>query len=336
MRSKEDPDPAVLAAARDLAQAIYAGRPCEPTLEAFVAATSSLPVAGMDTWEVELRNAIRWTDRRWFPRPVWRCWGATNSLPPIPWLEFIHENGFRREAALRSAEEGAPNAFLLALVLRRLNDWVPQVRDAARACIEVVAARSDPGDVVAVLWATLPNLPSWGRLQPEATDAVLDLLTIDKVAAGLANALLACSAGPAPSILVQACRRPALDAALPTLAAHAVQPGVRAKASRFLLTGRASWVTGRTWVWTNKTWCEGRFEPQLAGRTITVSGAETMVLAQAARDRSAVVRRTVADVLVTRNVAPDEETVAVVKLLADDPYPSVAERARFVLERRLC
>lgn len=53
-------------------------------------------------------------------------------------------NGYVREAAVdRAAELGAPS--LLPALAARLNDWVPQVRDKARAAVLAVLGALDPG-----------------------------------------------------------------------------------------------------------------------------------------------------------------------------------------------
>lgn len=78
-------------------------------------------------------------------------------------MDICNADDFKRERALKTLSGGAPNSFLLALVVRKLNDWVPQVRASARDVLPLIAEASDPEIIVDVLFITLPYWDSWRR-----------------------------------------------------------------------------------------------------------------------------------------------------------------------------
>src|SRR5215475_8739596 len=61
-----------------------------------------------------------------------------------PYVFMCSGNGFERQRALEAVQQ-VPNAFCLALLLLRLNDWVKEVRTAARAALkrQSAALRAD-------------------------------------------------------------------------------------------------------------------------------------------------------------------------------------------------
>jgi HEAT repeat protein len=78
---------------------------------------------------------LPWVDEA--VRAAWRAWGVHTLDPAFPALRSVHPDGFVREEAVRQlarSEDGSEVPWLLL----RVNDWVAQVRDAAR---EAVSAR---------------------------------------------------------------------------------------------------------------------------------------------------------------------------------------------------
>lgn len=233
--------------------------------------------------------------------------------------------------SVRSLTERAPNGFFFALALRRLNDWVPQARAAAREHLHQLAARSAPEHVVDALWHTLAHWSSWGRMEDVDRTVVVALLSIRDVALGLKSRIMQATAGPATHVLSQAGRAPALDEWLAELATSGIQPSVRAKAYRCLLEGRVVWVIGRKWRWTDVKWCKGRFEPVL-GERATIERVRPLDFVRAASaDTSPLVRRVAADFLVSQPASIGADAPVLAKQLASDPCAYVAERGRFAL-----
>lgn len=318
----------VLEAVRNLVHAAAVHRELTPAVSEYVRATSLLSVSKLEDWERTIRYEIC-LESHFKPK----LFPLRSRRLLIPWLDCCNRDGYLRENALRSLSEGAPNEFLFAIVLRRLNDWVPQVRAAAREQVSKIAADTKPEHILEALWAILPHLHSWGRLQSEDLEVLMNLLFVADVSSRLASKLIEVPAGPAASILGQTGRKPALDKFLPAISEAAVQPAVRAKAYRSQLEERIVWFEGRKWVWTDIRWCQGRYEPVLGERKIHVYRPFLETLEKAARDSSPVVRRVAGDALVAKLHHIGADAVPIAEILSGDSYPSVAERGKFVLER---
>lgn len=304
---------------------ILCNRASASALSEYVGITSGLPVAKLEYWEKTFRYEIALASS-----------SQRLSLPShrlLPWLDCCSGDGYQREKALRALKEGAPNALLCALVLRRLNDWVPQVRAAARKHIPAMAAHTQPEYLVEALWALLLHFHTWGRLQTEDLDVLMNLLSITDVQLRLVSKLIQVTTGPAASILGQVGRISVFDQFLPTICEQAIQPAVRAKAYRSQLEGRMVWFEGRKWVWTDRRWCQGRYVPVLGERKIYVYRPFFELLAKAATDDSPVVRRVAGDVLLAKLDSMGVEAFPIAKRLSADAYPSVAERGIFALQR---
>lgn len=302
----------------------------EVALAPLSAVTAMLPLGNFDFWEQVIRAEIWDFANR--PRPGnWAFWTARE--PESSWLHVCGADGFKRERAIRAIKDGAPDAFLLVLALRRLNDWVPQVRQAACLRIPAIVARTRPEVVVDALWSVLPHLPSWGRLKARETDTLLALIADPPCAEVLKSRIVAAAAGPSTRVLGQVCRTPVLDPWLGEIAATAVQPPTRAKAYRALLERRVTWVVGRKWVWTDLKWCKKKLEPIVESRDLLAEAPLLPTLRSAIADRSAAVRRVGAEFLIRHLDDIGAEARELAHSLADDASASVAERGKFALSR---
>jgi hypothetical protein len=292
--------------------------------------TARVPLRGLGTWERRIRNEL-WASQ---PRPGMLRWLPLKKPPRfVPLLSLCSGSGFEREKALRSLAGGIPNGFFCALAMRRLNDWVPQVRDAAREQIPLIAACSEPDYVVDALWYTLPHWRSWGRLEEADRDALQHVVAIAQVALALKSRLCAATSGPAAVILSQAGPAGSLDRWLDDIARLAIQPSVRATAYRYLLQGRVVWIAGRRWKWIDLQWCRGRFDRILAERQIEVRRPFVELLQEASIDPAVAVRRVAGDLLIERIGSAGPSAPRLAERLASDSSPSVAERGQFALEK---
>lgn len=260
------------------------------------------------------------------------------ELPFVPWLEIFSVNGYRREKALALVNGPAPSGFLLALAMRRLNNWVPQVRAQARKSLPAIASATDPSMVAGALVATLTNWVSWGRMGEDDRQTVLDMSRQPAVAQALTLRLQSTATGPMSAVFAQLCRSDLLDPHLWQLAQHAIQPSLRAKALRFVLEQRAVWTTG---------WARGVDMHNYGLPSMKRTWAERAInqpnplpyadLLQAGlADRSSMVRWVAAEMLVRAPAAlPLGAVEALARQLTLDAAPKLAERGRFVLQR-LC
>ncbi|MBT9547812.1 MAG: hypothetical protein IV090_20655 [Candidatus Sericytochromatia bacterium] len=312
----------VVAAFRWFAQAVNAGRKGESEMSPLVEATSRLSLSQMESWERCLRRELHNTQ---------------HQPTSLTWLDLCSGDGYIREETLNALSGAAPNRFFLALALRRLNDWVPQVRAAARKQLPLIANASDPEQVVDVLCATLPHWDSWGRMEDADKQVILELISPEKVLIALKFRLISSKSGPMTTILVQACRTPALDPYLAEIAHRAIQPAVRAKVYRLQLSRKNVWFEGKKWEWTNLRDCKGRFKPIHFERALSVDSPFLETLKLAATDPSPMVRRVAGEMLIRELNTISAETGADVRnlaeLLASDTSVSVAEQGKFVLKR---
>lgn len=293
-------------------------------------AMSHLSLTNLDRWE----RLLRWefcmalessTPDKWKFR--------TGTKPFLTWIDLCDRDGFKREKTLRTLSGAAPNSFFLALAVRRLNDWVPQVREAAREKLFKIASNSDPEHVVDVLCVILPHWTSWGRMKDEDKQVLLDITSIPKVVLSLKSRIISATSGPMASILSQAGRTEIFDKYINEIAKNAIQPSVRAKAYSCQLQNKMVWFAGRKWKWIDKAYCKQRLEPILCERTLSVSAPFLKTLKMAARDRSPIVRRVAGDMLIQKLNKIGTESFELAELLASDPSPSVAERGDFALKR---
>lgn len=319
-----------LAAIRHWAQNRHSGLTIAADLNALVVATSQLSLSNLEDWE----RAIRWEldhVQPAFPFPKWIQRFAPQQ--PLTWLDVCSKDGFKREQALYSLSGPAPNRFFLALALRRLNDWVPQVRTAARQQLPLLAQASDPELVVEVLCATLPFWDSWGRMETADKHTLLEITAFEPVAQALKCRLISSPSGPMSLILSQASRTRSQDPYLAEIATAAIQPALRAKAYRYLLEGKTMWSEGKKWEWTDIRYCEGHFKPIWVERGISVTAPFLATLYSAAKDPSPRVRRVAGDVLLQTAATLGAEAGPLAQQLAADVCPSVAERGVFALKQ---
>lgn len=295
----------------------------------FLAECRALPLQPLEHRERTVRDEL---DRVRFRRHPAAGPGWTPPRGLTAWLELCSGDGYRREAALWAIDGAAPAALLVALALRRLNDWVPQVRRAAREAVGRIAQRSDPDLVAEALWAVLPHWTNWGRLEVADREAVLALVADESVVRAVLRRLMLATTGPATQVLAQRARMACGDAGLRALARAAVQPALRAQASRWLLDGRVAWTVGRRWVSTAHGWNEGRHQPIVEVRDLSVREPFLPVLDDALEDRSPMVRRVAAEILIRERDRLGEQAVPRARQLAADRSPSVAERGCLALK----
>lgn len=331
MPSQQDLEQALRSATRQLSASIDSVSQAREAILSFYQATAPLPLSNLALWERVVRDefSLEPSPSHFAHKIQWAKPGRF-----LTWVDLASWDGYVRERALRVLPSHAPNAFLFALAARRLNDWVPQVRQAARERMLAFAKDTDPEHVVEALCAMLPTWAAWGRAEQEEKRVMAQLVSLPEVAAALKRRAIAAAAGPMPAILSQAGRTAVLDEALQQIAREAVQPAVRATAYRALLEGKATWLEGRQWQWTDVRYCQGRFEPVLGERLLETTMPLAQTLEHAATDRSPIVRRVAAEAFIKEmaNLGADIALPMARRLAADVAKP-VAERGAFALQR---
>lgn len=310
-------------------------RVIRPDISAFIAVSAKIPLKNLDDWEQVIRYAI--SSSRQSASSLLTKFNRI-MMGSLGWLDICSADGFRREKALRTLSGGAANSFLFALVVRRLNDWVPQVREAARDALPLLAEYTDPEVIVDVLFTLFPLWDSWGRIGDAEKNTLMQILLTEKVTASLKIRLIRSAQGPAARVFMQAGRTAALDMFLTEIAQSSVQPSLRAKAWRCQFERRFVWAEGQTWQWIDKAYGVRRLVPILKERGINSTRPFIESLRMAIIDRSPMVRRIAGEMLIKELANIDDEAFKLAKILASDTSPSVAERGRYALsdlEKRL-
>lgn len=300
-----------------------------PDISSFISVTSKLSLKNLDEWE----RLIRWQIDLFLPQHNDQVPNANN--PPIGslrWLDLCNADGYKRERALKILTGGAPNSFLLALMFRKLNDWVPEVRIAARNALPLIVEQTDSEIIVDVLFIMLPYWNSWGRIGDDEKQILLSIIAMNKVAESLKNRLIFSASGPAATIFAQAGRVDVLDNFLTEIAELSVQPALRARAYRCLLESKFVWAEGSEFKLIDKRYGIRQRIPVLRERRIEIKIPFIEYLKMAAIDRSPIVRRIAGEILIKQLENIGDDAFKLAELLASDKTVAVAERGLFALK----
>ncbi|WP_087025337.1 hypothetical protein [Thaumasiovibrio subtropicus] len=320
----------VVKAVKDFAYSITSGSKVVADMSSLIDVTSQLPLTSFDYWERFIRTEFSLALREREP-PKWKFWSKPKER--LTWLDLISWDGYKREKALRTLRGAAPNTFFFSLAVRRLNDWVPQVRDAARESLPELAKVTAPDFVIDSLLIALSNWNSWGRIEDADKKILLLIISQKEIANSMRSRLISSSSGPMPFLFSQLGRTNILDDYLPEIANLAVQPAVRAKAYRSLLERRIAWVEGYKWIWTDIRYCEGRKTPIVAERKLETKVPVLRLLECAAEDRSSVVRKVSAEVLIRDLEGAGVYAKELAEKFSLDQSSAVSERGRFALSK---
>lgn len=320
----------VKSAVREFASSINSGSKVVADMSALIDVTSDLPLSSFDYWERLIRSEFSLALRE-STLPKWKVWSKPKEL--LTWLDLISWDGYKREKTLRTLSGSAPNSFFFSLAVRRLNDWVPQVRKAAREKLPDIAKATDPDHVVEALCIALSNWNSWGRIEEADKKVLLQIICDEEIAEALRSKLISSTSGPMPSLFSQLGRTPILDGKIEEIASLAVQPSVRAKAYRSLFVGRVAWIEGRKWEWTDIRYCEGRLKPVVAERKIKVQTSLLGLLQSSAVDCSSIVRRVSAEILIRELPNLGNSARELAEKFALDKSFAVSERGLFAMKK---
>ncbi len=320
----------IVLAIQELTRLINANNDYRGDISSLIQVTSNLELVNLDYWErlirSELNNNLNSTIQskgtRWL-----------QPAPKLTWLDIVSADGYKREKSLRALSGGAPNAFFLALFVRRLNDWVPQVREATREALPSLIKSTASEHIAEVLCMLLLSWNSWGKIEEQDKQLFLDLVTNKEIVLLLKSRLISSTSGPMPSLFTQVGRTDILDKYLNQIADEAVQPYVRAKAYRSLFEGRMTWVESRKWQWIDKYYGEKKLIPVIAERKIDVQLPFIELLNRSANDRSSIVRQVSAEFVIRNIDNLGIQARIFAEKFAADKSSNVAEQGRFVLRK---
>ena len=259
------------------------------------------------------------------PERLARLMPRLAQRPEVAPLLALDRNGHVRMAAVEAWEDAPPFPMALVLLVRS-NDWVPEIRDRARAHLLPALERLEPDEIDRLIPVLLDRMPEWRRGDPDATP-VRRLLAHPALHAAALRRVRDDTSGPLARRLRFLLREAGYDHHLPHLAAGARSGAVRAVALEVLLTGVTHWTDGWTWTWTDKSMGLSLRERRRHSRSLGPPAADPgSLLAAAASDRSPIVRRVVADALIRLGPVLPEPTL---EALRQDRSTPVAGRLAF-------
>lgn len=320
----------IISVVKEFASSINSGGKVIADISSLVDVTSQLSLTNFEYWErlicSEYSLALRDTTQ-----PKWKVWLKPNEL--LTWLDLISRDGYKRENTLRALSGAAPNAFFFSLAVRRLNDWVPQVREAAREKLPEIAKATNSKYVAEALCTVLSNWNSWGRIEESDKNVLLQIISEKEIADSLRTKLISSTSGPMGSLFSQLGRTSILDEKIKEIADLAIQPSVRAKAYRSLFEGRVAWVEGRKWVWTDIRYCKGKLISIVSERELSIQTSLLDLLKSSSEDRSSIVRRISAEILIRELANLGVIAREFAEKFASDKSDAVSERGRFAMKK---
>ena len=290
----------------------------------------SRPLNNIDHWERELRYQVD-NDSALQSAASWKFWRRESVEKD--WLNLCSWSGYQREKSILALDSGAPNAFFLVVLLRRLNDWVPQVRCATRKVITTVVESSRPQEVVEALFYTLNHWSSWQRIEDEDRNLLRDIAADVRFLPMIVERLTTATSGPQTLILSQLMARTAIDDSLLAIAQSAVVPSLRAMAYRCLLERKVRWRSGSNLIVSKDYYRNIIVEPCYESRDISVKTPLIELLHLGLEDKSSIVRRVIAQAVIRElDTLGDDAQVFITKLECDSA-PSVKERGQFAQKK---
>ena len=221
--------------------------------------------------------------------PAWTCSG----------------DGYLREAALDQTSGPMSRSVEVYLIYARLNDWVPEVRQAAEAAVQRCIPETPDHVLFPALWELTDRARLWRRTTGLHARIVGDLIARGAV---FAQCMAEITGGQRPGrfqVFRGLCHRPEIDSHLPDLARDARDPMIRAVALKALGTGRIGWPTGdQEKIWIDKPMGLYRLQTQVAHRPVSVCCKAHDLIAQGVADRAAVVRAAALDVAIHHRQDP--------------------------------
>ena len=263
-----------------------------------------------------------------------RAFQALETIPGMSVFLQFHGDGRVRQAALEAMTGPPQSAFEFAAIAARLNDWVPQVRDAAVRYASVQFAQTGARVVAAAAFYLLVHAEKPGRWGGREKALIRDTVNRKDVLQVLCGRLLGPAPGAAGMVLLHLLREPVFDDWLERLARSARLPDVRAIALGTLLSGRARWPAGYDRQWIDKRYGLSRRVRTFGERRVEHRLDVAELMARAAGDRAVRVRKTAADclILLRADATPGMDELA--GKLARDKAASVRSRANYYLVQR--
>lgn len=323
----------VLAAAEAAAWAVYQSEDHSAVSE-FDRLRTNLSAWDVAQLDQPLRRRIRDASYKAVRTPAKRSWlpftqprkvdvrveiGKSQQVAAL----FMHaHDGYLREEAAKCFVP-VDTAGRAALLLR-CNDWVENVRVAALSKLRELVPEWTAEELTDLVLFTVDRINEWQRGGTVVAAALQDHREWQSA---LRLVLLHETNGPMARLLRKNLRTLDLDYLLPDLAVEARSAFVRAVATETILEGCARWHAATEWQWVDKVYGLRRRVQKWDKRTVPIATTvQNEVLAAAARDTSAVVRKLAAEHLIREGIEAHQATY---QLLANDTSNRVRDRMDF-------
>lgn len=259
-------------------------------LHAAVTMLSNLPVTAFErlrriiTQEAGLfrRDQVRLRERL-----LWRFRSSD-----LVWLYLFHGDGRWRVKALNEIKVAPQSAFGLVTLIYKLNDWVPQVREAAEACALRVFPQVRAEVVAEAANGFVTVFPHWRR--SESSAVLIALLNREDVILALKQRLLSGTEGAAASMLRSLAVLRGYHSMLPELAQAALQPSVRVLALKWCLAGTIisyDYSGLQEKIWIDRVRGTFRWRWPICRTPLSITTEFIPLLETGLMDRSAMVRK---------------------------------------------
>lgn len=269
---------------------------------------------------------------------------ALARRPELAVVLIFHGDGRIREAALQMLEGPLDHPVIVYGLVSRLNDWSPQVRDAAVEAFERCFSATPVEILLPAVWSLLLNTRDWRRWwyepykkRPETLGFERAVLQNRTLTEGLIDWIAQDQHRGAGLIFRFLCRNPHLDGLLAKLVFTAHPPHIRTIALNCLVSGRVRWSLGtrtrrRVNIWNDHV----RMEPDFGERAISVEYDLVEILDRALDDRATMVRREAFDAVILHRQDPRFQPLVAKCLddLAKDPAPGIRLRLDY-LKRKI-
>lgn len=276
----------------------------------------------------------RWpSDQNYSLKAVRREIQAVREMPNLADVFVFHGDGHVREEAMRNLRGPLMAPVSVYAIFWRMNDWVPEIRNVSFDALNRVLPQTPAPIIVPALFAVLPHMNSWGRWSSEGSEAVRKVLTRPDVFEHVVDNLKMKRQPRLGQIFREISRNAVIDQHIEGIFVNSPLPHIRAIALDMLLSGKAHWPTGEvSRVWIDRSMGKYRLEIVHDQRAISTNIDKVDLIAKAAADSSAMVRRRSVDALIEliQNNECLDELEAIVSSLKGDPNVGVRERLLFL------
>jgi hypothetical protein len=299
----------------------------------------NLPAASVSVLEARIAYAAQLYHHQPMKRPLLNRLFTSDQtdieqLKRVFGLEYLflfHRHGFVRQAALEKIRGPIQSPFVLAMIIARMNDWVPQIRQAAVECAQRCFPASSANVLARLARDLFPSMKGWQRWQEEAT-IVCALVLRDDVRSLLVEQMLESSAASDSRLFPHLLFDAKMDDYLLDLSLNAKTPMIRVTCVRAILKSQVSRQVGWKHGLDHRFGQHRRREIVLEHRPLEVRHNVVELIPRYVKDTAPLVK-----CLALEAIMAAKATFAfshdIANQLSEDKSRPVKERAAFILKK---